>query len=127
MRFSRFTVENFGCIQEWRSPKLGTDPVVFYGPNEAGKSTLFHLLSTLLYGYHPANREQFPYTPRDGGMPAGHASIYLADGTKVDIYRRCAANRRDNWLKIMLRRSFEIGQCPSRHMYRGNFFKNYLP
>ncbi|MGI6574912.1 MAG: AAA family ATPase [bacterium] len=88
MRFSRFTVENFGCIQEWRSPKLGTDPVVFYGPNEAGKSTLFHLLSTLLYGYHPANREQFPYTPRDGGMPAGHASIYLADGTKVDIYRR---------------------------------------
>lgn len=35
---------------------------LFYGENEAGKTTLFNSLYTLLYGFDPANREKHPYT-----------------------------------------------------------------
>jgi uncharacterized protein YhaN len=88
MRFISFSVEEFGKLKEWQSPPLDRRPVVVYGPNEAGKSTLFHLLSTLLYGFYPANREQFPYTPWDAGVPSGQGEICLKDGSRVKVYRR---------------------------------------
>lgn len=37
---------------------------LIYGQNEAGKTTLFHLLVALLYGFSPANRRDYPYVHR---------------------------------------------------------------
>lgn len=34
---------------------------VIYGENEAGKSTIFNSISSLIYGFKPTNREKHPY------------------------------------------------------------------
>jgi uncharacterized protein YhaN len=39
------------------SPRI----TVFFGDNEAGKSTIFNSLSTLIYGFKPPSREKHPY------------------------------------------------------------------
>src|SRR5690606_15487964 len=62
--------------------------VVVYGPNEAGKSTLFRFLSSLLYGIYPADRDRHPYAPWDGAPLSGRGELQLRDGTVVRVYRR---------------------------------------
>lgn len=68
MRIERLRLRAFGRL---RGFDTGPEPlgamVVVLGPNEAGKSTLFHFLSTALYGFHPATRDAHPYAPWDGG------------------------------------------------------------
>lgn len=51
----------YGKIEN-RSYQLSMGLNIFYGENEAGKSTLFNSLFTLFYGFEPANREKHIYT-----------------------------------------------------------------
>jgi uncharacterized protein YhaN len=51
----------YGKIEN-KSFQLSSGVNIFYGENEAGKSTLFNSLFTLLYGFDPANREKHMYT-----------------------------------------------------------------
>lgn len=62
MKIKEITLKNFGKYIDVETPLVFKDGVnVVYGVNEAGKSTLFNGLLTLLYGYKPANREAHPY------------------------------------------------------------------
>ncbi|MCD4713493.1 MAG: AAA family ATPase [Clostridiales bacterium] len=51
----------YGKIED-ESYTLSSGLNIFYGENEAGKSTVFNSLFTLLYGFDPANREKHMYT-----------------------------------------------------------------
>ncbi len=89
MRIERVQIEAFGRLRSWDSGS-GSLPglVAVLGPNEAGKSTLFHCLTTLLYGFRPASRENNPYVPW-GGPDAGAAALIRLDGsTCVEVERR---------------------------------------
>ena len=83
MRIERVHVRAFGRLNNFDS---GADVlpgiVVVLGPNEAGKSTLFHFLTTMLYGFHPASREGNPYLPWNGEDACGSARLRL-DGEGV--------------------------------------------
>ena len=46
---------------------------VFYGPNEAGKSTLLQFVRSMLYGFSPARRRYLP--PVHGGRPGGDVEV----------------------------------------------------
>lgn len=89
MRIESIRVERFGRL---RSLDTGPSPlpglVVVMGPNEAGKSTLFQFLTTLLYGFHPASREGNPYAPWDGEDASGKLSLRLDAGGCVEVERR---------------------------------------
>lgn len=89
MRFSRIRVARFGGI---RDLDTGEEPlpaiVVVQGPNEAGKTSLFHFLTAVLYGFYPASREGNPYTPWDGGEIEGRAVLALEDGAEWTVHRR---------------------------------------
>ena len=67
MRIREIGTKAFGRFSEFKSGQLDSDIVVVYGKNEAGKSTLFNLIYTLLYGFSPASRDKNPYFPWDGG------------------------------------------------------------
>jgi uncharacterized protein YhaN len=62
--------------------------VVVLGPNEAGKSTVFHLLTSLLYGFYPASRDNNPYAPWDGTDLGGAMTVKLDAGGCVEVERR---------------------------------------
>ena len=51
----------YGKIED-ESFHLSSGLNIFFGENEAGKSTVFNSLFTLLYGFDPANREKHMYT-----------------------------------------------------------------
>lgn len=89
MRIERFRVGAFGRLGDLDS---GAAPlpglVVVTGPNEAGKSTLFHFLTSMLYGFYPASRDGNPYAPWDGAEPSGSVSLRLDGGACVAVERR---------------------------------------
>jgi len=89
VRFHRLRIDAYGALRELDT---GPDPlpglVAVHGPNEAGKSTFFDFLGTLLYGFYPASRDRNPYAPWSGGDAEGSARIRLADGRCMEVRRR---------------------------------------
>ena len=89
MHVERVRVRFFGRLQDVDTgPEPLGDLVVVLGPNEGGKTTLFHFLTTILYGFYPASREAHPYAPWSGTEPGGGALLRLADGSRCDVHRR---------------------------------------
>ena len=79
MNIERVHVRAFGRLNDFDTgPEALPGLVVVLGPNEAGKSTLFHFLTTALYGFHPASREGNPYLPW-GGEDAGGTILVRLD------------------------------------------------
>lgn len=89
MRIERLRLDAFGRLSgldTGESPLPGL--VAVLGPNEAGKSTLFHFLTAMLYGFYPASRDTNPYAPWDGAEPAGSLVLRLDGGGCADVERR---------------------------------------
>lgn len=76
MRITNLNVDGFGV---WNSLELSdlSEISVFYGPNEAGKTTLMQFVRSLLYGFSPERRARY-LPPLGGGRPGG--TMLVADG-----------------------------------------------
>ena len=89
MRIERIRLDAFGRLA---AIDTGEDPlpglVAVLGPNEAGKSTLFHFLTAMLYGFYPASRDTNPYAPWNGDEPAGSLVLRLDGGGCAEVERR---------------------------------------
>ena len=59
MRFERFVQRDLENSRIGRAQIYG-NIVVIYGRNESGKSTLFNMVDTLLYGWSPATAKIIP-------------------------------------------------------------------
>ncbi|MGL4514011.1 MAG: AAA family ATPase [Lacipirellulaceae bacterium] len=79
MKLTEVYVDGFGVWRDLRLRKLSSDVTVFYGPNEAGKTTLLHFLRAMLYGVTPDRRERY-LPPRGGGRPGGGLGLDGDDG-----------------------------------------------
>ena len=88
MRVKAIRIEGYGSLggRAFEGLPGGVVPVI--GPNEAGKSTLRALLTDLLYGFDPANREDHPYVPWDGNDTEAEAEIAREDGRDFLVRRR---------------------------------------
>lgn len=51
MRITGIEIDRFGVWQNYRQPLNTSGLTVFYGPNEAGKTTLLRFIRGVLYGY----------------------------------------------------------------------------
>lgn len=79
MKITDIKIDGFGV---WHNlPLRGISPeiTVFYGPNEAGKSTLMQFLRTVLYGVSKERRERY-MPPIAGGRPGGWLKVIGDDG-----------------------------------------------
>lgn len=88
MRFKSITAQAFGSFTKWQSPQLESGLIVIYGHNESGKSTLFNLALTLLYGWTPASRDKHPYLPWDSAEASCQAVVQTENKQEWTIYRR---------------------------------------
>lgn len=95
MRFTRLKAPAFGVLRELDT---GDEPlgglVVVEGGNEAGKSTFFELLCVLLYGFYPASREAYPYTPWGGEAAEVEGLVRLESEEGVVVRRRLLSTPR---------------------------------
>ena len=69
MKITDIHVGGFGVWSDLQLRGLSPRATVFYGANEAGKSTLMQFVRSVLYGYSAETRKR--YFPPLGGRPAG--------------------------------------------------------
>lgn len=96
MRISEIHVDGFGAWKDLSLGSLSDGVTVFYGPNEAGKTTLMQFIRTVLYGFSPARRVRY-LPPVHGGRPGGH--ILAEDETgKYRLVRHTSLDDRPDQL-----------------------------
>lgn len=92
MRIERIRLDAFGRLRDLDTgPEPLGDLIVVLGPNEAGKSTLFTFLTTVLYGFHPASRERNPHVPWGATEASGSVDFRLEGQGCVRVERRLRA------------------------------------
>jgi uncharacterized protein YhaN len=79
MKISDLKIDGFGVWRDLSLRGLSPELTVFYGPNEAGKSTLMQFMRSVLYGVSPARREKY-LPPVVGGRPGGWLRVIGDDG-----------------------------------------------
>ena len=79
MKLTEIYVDGFGVWHDLRLRKLSSEITVFYGPNEAGKTTLMHFARAMLYGVTAERRERY-LPPRAGGKPGGTLGLLSDEG-----------------------------------------------
>jgi uncharacterized protein YhaN len=89
VNIERLDITAFGRLEEFDTGEAPLSSlVVVLGPNEAGKSTVFEFLTTLLYGFLPASRELNPLVPWGSDEARGSLRLKLHDGRVAGVTRR---------------------------------------
>ena len=70
MKISALQVDGFGVWSGLMLDGLSDELNVFYGPNEAGKTTLVEFVRSMFWGFSPERRAQY-LPPVRGGRPGG--------------------------------------------------------
>ncbi len=93
MRLSRIELSGFGCLSAFDC-ELGPGLNLFFGDNEAGKSTLQQAICAMLYGFYENDRAGKDETARHdrfrpwaGGVYRGALSYELDDGKRFEVRR----------------------------------------
>jgi len=79
MKITDIKIDGFGVWHDLMLRGVSPEVTVFYGPNEAGKSTLMQFLRSVLYGVSPTRRERY-LPPVTGGRPGGWLKVIGDDG-----------------------------------------------
>lgn len=86
MKITDIHVDGFGVWNGLEIPDLQNRVTVFYGRNEAGKTTLLQFVRTVLYGYSPERRRRY-FPPIHGGDAGGVLGVSSPNGV-FKIHRR---------------------------------------
>ncbi len=87
MRINRCTIKAFGHFKDERFGDLDHPFVVVHGANEAGKSTFFHFMRAMLYGFEAADPQHLLYAPNDGTPIEGDLTLRLDDESEIVVNR----------------------------------------
>ncbi len=90
MRISDIHVDGFGVWNGLKAESLSDEMTVFFGHNEAGKTTLMQFIRAILYGFSSDRREIY-LPPVKGGEPGGSLSVADLQG-RFQIRRRATAS-----------------------------------
>ena len=70
MKITDVHIDGFGVWNTMSARSLSSEITLFYGPNEAGKTTLMQFIRTMLYGFSDERRRLY-LPPVFGGTPGG--------------------------------------------------------
>jgi uncharacterized protein YhaN len=85
MKIKDVCIDRFGVWQGLQVPLSESGVTVFYGPNEAGKSTLMRFVRGVLYGFRP----QPERASRPGaGSTEARGSLRILDAGRAHVIRR---------------------------------------
>lgn len=86
MKIKDIQIDGFGVWSGMTVHSMPDTMTVFYGPNEAGKTTLMNFLRTMFYGFTPDRRTRY-LPPVYGGKPGGAIRV-TGPGGGYEICRR---------------------------------------
>ncbi len=90
MKIKDLQIEGFGVWTGLTVDQLPDGMTVFYGPNEAGKTTLMQFLRAMFYGFTQERRTRY-LPPVHGGRPGGAMRV-TGPGGGYEIARRAQLN-----------------------------------
>jgi uncharacterized protein YhaN len=90
MKIRDVQIDGFGVWSGLSVDSMPEGMTVFYGPNEAGKTTLMNFLRTMFYGFTPERRARY-LPPVYGGKPGGAMRV-SGPGGGYEIARRATLN-----------------------------------
>ncbi len=88
MRIKKCDIKAFGQFKDQVFDDLNHPMVVVYGENEAGKSTFFQFLRSMLYGFYPDQPDQYKYAPLNGDTIEGQIAFSTTHSEEVVVTRR---------------------------------------
>jgi uncharacterized protein YhaN len=80
MKVREIKIDGFGVWTGLALADLDDHLNVFYGPNEAGKTTLMQFVRAMLYGFSAERRQRY-LPPVNGGRNGGRLQLATPDGT----------------------------------------------
>ncbi len=83
MKIRTLHIDAFGLYTNVTLRDLPDGIIVFYGPNESGKTTLMHFLRTILFGFPSRTPEHAYYPPFHGGKHKGSCTVELPGGEHI--------------------------------------------
>ncbi|MEM9825428.1 MAG: AAA family ATPase [Planctomycetota bacterium] len=89
MKIKDIQIDGFGVWSGLSVDSLPDGMSLFYGPNEAGKTTLMQFIRSAFYGFTPDRREKY-LPPLHGGTPGGFMRV-TGVGGGYEIRRHSAA------------------------------------
>ena len=93
MRITEIHVADFGAWHDLSLRELEDGATVFFGPNEAGKTTLLNFVRTVLYGFSSSRCDRY-LPPASGGEAGGWLQVSAVSGN-FRIERTAAPNNRE--------------------------------
>ncbi|MCE2439793.1 MAG: AAA family ATPase [Candidatus Latescibacteria bacterium] len=87
MRIRELRIDGFGQFAKRQFGALKQPVTVFFGPNEAGKSTLLEFVRRVLFGFPRKSGKVNAYPALAGGNYGGHVAIECTDGRVYDVRR----------------------------------------
>jgi uncharacterized protein YhaN len=94
MYIKSFNIDGFGIFHDFAQENLPANLVLFYGENEAGKSTLLAFLRTMFFGFSKGNQDINRYPPLRGGNSAGSLTLNLSDNSQWHLNRTFSGPKR---------------------------------
>ena len=94
MKITAFHIDGFGIFHDFSVADLGDGITVFFGPNEAGKSTLLDFIRYTLFGYPRRGKTTNLHDPLRGGRHGGRVRIVSASGKTLTVERYCGEEPR---------------------------------
>jgi len=79
VRIKSLEIDGYGVWSKLKLGELGEGIHVFYGANEAGKTTLMQFLRSMFFGFSPERRRYLP--PVHGGRPGGAVELVTSEGS----------------------------------------------
>lgn len=94
MKIKDIHIDGFGVWTDLAVDSLPDGMTLFYGPNEAGKTTLMQFVRACFYGFTPERRQRY-LPPVYGGVPGGAMRV-TGPGGGYQIRRRGQATDGDS-------------------------------
>ncbi|KPL09655.1 hypothetical protein AMJ85_06285 [candidate division BRC1 bacterium SM23_51] len=85
MRIVAFHIDGFGMFRDFGVGDLGDGITIFFGPNEAGKSTLLDFIRCTLFGFPRRTKTANLHEPLRGGRHGGRIEIAAPDGKTLTV------------------------------------------
>ena len=89
MRIKELYLDGFGHFNQRSIGPVSGPVTVFYGPNEAGKSTTLAFIRAVLFGFPPRFNSHYP--PLTGGRHGGRISLSDDAGARYQVERYAGA------------------------------------